>query len=154
MESKEVVEKLILPEPTHIGYVTRDIERTMENLCKYFGVEPFKEMVPEYFNRRYRGEPGDFKMRLAFTRVGNIVYELIQVLQGRTIYEDFMKEHGEGIHHLGYEISDLATWTKAYGKVGIAPIMSGEREGLKWAYFDTPGIIVELLERTPEGVVV
>ena len=38
MGSKEDVEKLILPEPTHIGYVTRDIETTMENLCKYFGV--------------------------------------------------------------------------------------------------------------------
>jgi methylmalonyl-CoA/ethylmalonyl-CoA epimerase len=154
MQSKGAVEKLILPEPTHIGYVTRDIEKTMENLCKYFGVEPFKEMVPEYFNRRYRGKAGDFKMRLAFTRVGNIVYELIQVLEGRTIYEDFLNEHGEGVHHLGYEISDLAKWTEAYKRLGIDPIMSGERTGLKWAYFDTPAITIELLERSPEGKIV
>jgi hypothetical protein len=154
METKENVEKLILPEPTHIGYVTRDIQRTMENFQKYFGLESFKKMIPDYFNKRYRGKPEEFRMQLAFARVGNMVYELIQVLQGKTIYEDFMEEHGEGIHHLGYEILDLATWTKTYGKLGIAPIMSGERKGLKWAYFDTPGIIVELLERTPEGVVV
>lgn len=154
MESKEDVEKLILPEPTHIGYVTRDIERTMENFQKYFGVGSFKKMTPDYFNRRYHGKPGDFKMRLAFTRVGNIVYELIQVLEGKTIYEDFMSEHGEGVHHLGYEISDLAKWTEAYRKAGIEPIMSGERTGLKWAYFSTPGITVELLERSPEGRVV
>ena len=154
MESRENVEKLILPEPTHIGYVTRDIQRTMENFQKYFGLESFKKMTPDYFNKRYRGKPEEFRMQLAFARAGNMVYELIQVLQGKTIYEDFMKDHGEGIHHLGYEISDLATWTEAYGKVGIASIMSGERKGLKWAYFDTPGIIVELLERTPEGVVV
>jgi hypothetical protein len=154
MESRENVEKLILPEPTHIGYVTRDLRRTMENFQKYFGLESFKKMTPDYFNKRYRGKPEEFRTQLAFARVGNMVYELIQVLRGRTIYEDFMEEHGEGIHHLGYEISDLATWTKAYGKVGIAPIMNGERKGLKWAYFDTPGIIVELLERTPEGVVV
>jgi methylmalonyl-CoA/ethylmalonyl-CoA epimerase len=154
MESKEDGEKLILPEPTHIGYVTRDIERTMENFQKYFGLESFKKMVPDYFNRQYHGKPGDFKMQLAFARVGNIVYELIQVLQGKTIYEDFMNEHGEGIHHLGYEISDLAKWTEAYGKVGIEPIMSAERVGLKWAYFDTPGIIVELVQRGPEGKVV
>jgi len=154
MESKEDGEKLILPEPTHIGYVTRDIERTMENFQKYFGLESFKKMVPDYFNRQYHGKPEDFKMQLAFARVGNIVYELIQVLQGKTIYEDFMNEHGEGIHHLGYEISDLAKWTEAYGKGGIEPIMSAERVGIKWAYFDTPGIIVELVQRGPEGKVV
>lgn len=154
MEDKENVEKLILPEATHIGYVTRDISRTMEDFQKYFGLESFTKLMPDYFNRRYRGKPGDFKMQLAFARVGNIVYELIQVLEGKTIYEDFMNEHGEGIHHLGYEISDLAKWTQAYKEVGIEPIMSGERTGVKWAYFDTPAVIVELIERGPEGKVV
>jgi len=154
MESKKDVERLILPEPTHIGYVTRDIERTMEHFQKYFGLGSFKKMVPDYFNTRYRGKPGDFKMQLAFARVGNMVYELIQVLHGKTIYEEFMNEQGEGIHHLGYEISDLAKWTQAYKEVGIEAIMSGERTGLKWSYFDTPAVVVELLERAPEGKVV
>ena len=154
MESKENAENLILPEPSHIGYITRDIERTKKNLQKFFGLDSFAMMVPNYFNKKYRGKPEDFKAQFAFCRVGNIVYELIQVLHGKTSYEDFMKEHGEGIHHLGYEISDLAKWIEAYKKVGIEPIMSGERVGLKFAYFNTPEIIVELIERTPEGKVV
>ena len=137
-----------------MGYVTLDIERSMKDLQKYFGLKSFKMMVPEYFNKKYHGEPEDFRVQLAFSRAGNIVYELIQVLQGRTIYEDFIHEHGHGIHHLGYEISNLAEWTVAYRNVNIKPIMSAERVGLKWAYFNTPGIIVELLERRPEGVVV
>jgi len=148
------VRELILPGPSHVGYVTSDIERSMADLGRYFGLGPFKEMIPDYFNRRYRGEPENFEVRLAFCRAGSMVYELIQIVQGRTIYADFMKEHGEGIHHLGYEIYDLAKWTRAYEKAGIAPIMSAERVGLRWAYFDTPRIVVELLERSPEGVVV
>ncbi len=154
MESKENPEKLILPEPSHIGYITRDIERAKKNLQRFFGFDSFTMMVPNYFNKKYHGEPEDFKAQLAFCRVGNVVYELIQVLSGRTSYEDFMNEHGEGIHHLGYEISSLAKWTAAYKEVGIEPIMSGERVGLKFAYFNTPEIIVELIERTPEGKVV
>jgi len=150
----ENAKRLILPEPTHIGYVSRDLERSMNYLQRYFGLQSFKIMEPEYFNKRYRQEPEDFKVRLAFARAGNMVYELIEVLKGRTIYDDFLQEHGEGIHHLGYEVSDLTKWTEAYRKVGIEPIMSAERAGLKWAYFNTPEIIVELLERTPEGVVV
>jgi hypothetical protein len=153
MEKTENSEKLILPEPSHIGYVTRDLQRSLENLQKYWGIESVTKMVPDYFNKRYHGEPEDFKAQFAFARVGNIVYELIEILQGKTIYEDFMNDHGEGIHHLGYEIADLAKWTLAYEKAGIEPIMSAERVGLKWAYFDTPEIIIELLERTPEGKV-
>ena len=154
MDGQENSEKLILPEPSHIGYITRDIERTKKNLQKFFGMESFTMMVPNYFNKRYRGEVEDFKSQFAFCRVKNIVYELIQVLHGKTCYEDFMKEHGEGIHHLGYEISDLGKWTEAYKKVGILPVMSAERPGLKFAYFNTPEIIVELIERIPEGKVV
>jgi hypothetical protein len=154
MEGKEKPENLILPEPSHIGYISRDIERTKKNLQKFFGLDSFTMMIPEYFNKKYREEPEDFRSQYAFCRVGNIVYELMQVLHGETTYGDFMKEHGEGIHHLGYEISDLAKWTEAYKKVGIEPIMSGERVGLKFAYINTPEIIVELIERTPVGKVV
>jgi hypothetical protein len=154
MHSKENAEKLVLPAPSHISYVTRDIERTKRNLQKFFGLDSFTMMLPTYFNKKYWGESEDFQAQLAFCRVGGVVYELIQVIEGRTSYGDFLKEHGEGIHHLGYEISDLAKWIKAYKKVGIEAIMSGERVGLKWAYFNTPEIIVELIERTAEGKVV
>lgn len=154
MESNDNVINLILPEPSHVGYVTRDIEKSMTDFQKYFGLGPFKEMIPDYFDKRYHGEPENFEVRLAFARAGSMVYELVQILRGRTIYEDFMKEHGEGIHHLGYEISDLARWARAYERVGIACVMSAERVGLKWAYFQTPRIVVELLERSIEGVVV
>ena len=154
MESKENIDKLVLPEPSHVGYVTRSIEKTTKDLEKYLGLEPFKRMTPNYFNKRYYSESEDFRTQLAFSRVGNMVYELIEVIQGRTVYGDFLNEHGEGIHHLGYEISDLTKWAEAYKKVGIEQIMSAERVGLRWAYFNTPGIIVELLERTPEGKVV
>ncbi len=147
-------EKFILPEPSHLGFVTRDIERTKKELQEAFGLESFAMMAPNYFNKTYRGQPEDFKTQLAFCRVGSIVYELIQVLQGRTVYDEFLEERGEGLHHLGYEISDLARWTERYKRIGIEKVLTGERIGLKFAYFDTPVIMVELIERTPEGKVV
>ncbi len=154
MAGNEDPERLILPEPLHLGYITRDIERTKRNLQKMLGLESFKMMSPNYFNKTYRGEPEDFKTQLAVCRVGNMVYELIQVLHGRTAYDEFLKEHGEGIHHLGYEISNLDRWLKAYEKIGVKVAMSGERlpmdgerVGLKFVYLDTPEIMIELIER-------
>jgi len=150
MKNKGNPQELVLPEVSHLGYVTRHMERSIENLRKYCGLEFSERRVPEYFNKRYRGEPEDFKIELAFAQVGNTVYELIRVVQGRTVYEDFLNKHGEGIHHLGYETPDLTGWAEAYKEVGIEVIMCGERAGVKWAYFDTPVITVELLERTDD----
>src|SRR3990172_12979222 len=148
-------DKLILPEPSHVGYVTRDINRTINTLERLCGLGPFKLISPDYTNKQYHGKPEDFKMLLAFFRKGSMVLELIQPSRGKTIYEDFMQKHGEGVmHHLGYEIDNLNKWISAYAKSGIKPIFCGERPGLKWAYFDTGEIIIELLERTSEGVVV
>jgi methylmalonyl-CoA/ethylmalonyl-CoA epimerase len=154
MEDKDIPEKLVLPEPTHLGYITRDLERTIKNLEKYFGLGSFTKMLPNYYKKVCYGRPEDFQYQLAFSRAGNMVYELIQVIHGKTVYEEFMKAHGEGIHHLGYETQNLAKWIEAYQKDGIETIMSGERVGLKFAYFNTPEIVVELIERTPEGKVV
>ena len=158
MAGNEDPERLILPEPLHLGYVTRDIERTKRNLQKMLGLESFEMRSPDYFNKTYRGEPGDFKTQLAVCKVGTAVYELIQVLQGRTVYDEFLKEHGEGIHHLGFEISNLDRWLKAYEKIGVKVAMSGERAampgesgGLKFVYLDTPEIMVELIARAPAG---
>lgn len=159
MADKGSPELLILPEPLHLGYVTRDIERTKRNMQRMLGLGSFTMMSPNYFNKTYRGEPEDFRTQLAVCKVGNVVYELIQVLQGRTVYDEFLKEHGEGIHHLGYEISDLARWLKAYKNIGVEVVMSGERAamsgergGLKFAYLNTPEITVELIARA-EGQV-
>ena len=83
-----------------------------------------------------------------------MVYELIQVLRGKTIYEEFLSKHDEGIHHLGYDIENLSMWIKKYQKIGIKPLMSAERVGLKWAYFNTPGVVVELIERSSNDTIV
>ena len=116
---------------------------------------------PECSKVNRRGEPEDFRTQLAVCKVGNVVYELIQVLQGRSVYDEFLKEHGEGTSfHLGFEISDLERWLKAYKEIGVEVIMSGERAamsgergGLKFVYLNTPEITVELIARA-EGMVV
>lgn len=154
MPVKEDPESFILPEPSHISFVTRNLEGTVTHLKMCLGLESFTMMQPNYFNKTYHGKPEDFKHRLALSRVGNMVYEVIESQEGKNIYEDFLKEHGEGIHHLGYEISDLARWVEAYRKIHLEPIMTGERTGLKFAYFDTGEMVIELIERTPEGKVV
>jgi hypothetical protein len=147
-------EKFVLPELSHIGVVTNNLDKTMKELEDLYGLKPFMVMVPPYVNTYLRGKPAEFKLKSAFYRSGQVVLEVISVLEGDTIYEEWLKDKGEGLHHLGYDIENIQEWVNYYEGKGIGVLQSGERPGVKWAYLDTTaytGMIMELIERTEEG---
>lgn len=152
METKE--EKFVLPDVSHIGVVTSDLDKSMRELENLYGLRPFLVMEPGYVNTYLRGKPANFKLRSAFYQSGQVIFEIISVLEGETIYGEWLAEKGEGLHHLGYDIENMEEWIDYYKSKGIGVLQSGERPGVKWAYLDTTaytGMIVELIERTEEG---
>ena len=147
-------EKFVLPDVSHIGVVTNDLDKSMRELEDLYGLKPFLVMEPGYVNTYLRGKPANFKLRSAFYQSGQVIFEIISVLEGETIYGEWLAEKGEGLHHLGYDIEDMEEWIDYYKSKGIGVLQSGERPGVKWAYLDTiayTGMIVELIERTEEG---
>jgi len=146
--------KFALPDVSHIGVVTNNLDKTMRELEDLYGLKPFMVMEPGYVNTYLRGKPAEFKLKSAFYRSGQVVLEVISALEGDTIYAAWLKEKGEGLHHLGYDIEDIEEWINYYKRRGIGVLQSGERPGVKWAYLDTSaytGMIMELIERTEEG---
>ena len=146
--------KFVLPDVSHIGVVTNNLDKTMRELEDLYGLKPFLVMEPGYVNTSIRGKPADFKLKSAFYQSGQVIFEVISVLEGETIYGEWLREKGEGLHHLGYDIEDMEEWIDYYKERGIGVLQSGERPGVKWAYLDTlpyTGMIVELIERTEEG---
>jgi hypothetical protein len=120
-------------------------EKSMNNYSS-FGITFPKVFVPEYFNKMYRGSPSDFRMKIALGMMGNLQIELIQVLQGKTVYEEFLERNGEGLHHLGFDIKDMCTRIETLRSLGIGVLQSGERVGVKFAYMDTEGIVGVIFE--------
>jgi hypothetical protein len=146
--------KFVLPDVSHIGVVTNDLDKTMGELEDLYGLKPFLVMEPGYVNTYIRGKSADFKLKSAFYQSGQVIFEVISVLEGDTIYGEWLREKGEGLHHLGYDIEGMEEWIAYYKERGIGVLQSGERPGVKWAYLDTvayTGMIVELIERTEEG---
>ena len=102
-----------------IGAVVEDIDRSIQALSDIFGIGPFRVIMwpPEDrddIQREYYGEPAGFTARMAFAELGAIELELIQPISGRSIWSDFLKEHGEGIHHIRFNVPDadevMSTW--------------------------------------------
>jgi len=141
---------LNLNKVNQIGIVVRDIESAINNYRGIFGIDFPKINVPEYFHRTYKGKPGNFRLKIAHGTMGELDIELIQVLEGETIHNEFLEKRGEGLHHLGFKVKNMHERIKALEKLGIGVLQSGERVGSKFSYMDTEktiGVIFELIER-------
>ncbi|MER6171949.1 VOC family protein [Streptosporangium sp. NPDC001681] len=100
----------------------------------------------------YRGEPGRFRMRVALTGSAPQV-ELIESLEGPSIYTEWISEHGYGLHHLGFRVPSAEKTIREVTASGVALLQSGSGYGQGgdggFAYFDTQdsvGLIVEAIE--------
>lgn len=109
---------------------------------------------PPLSDLRYHGEPGRFDQKLGWHRHGTVTWEWIEPLQGPTVYRDFLKAHGEGLHHLAFDVPDIDAAARAWEGVGVPIVQSGAwgekgKPGSgRFAYADTSaigGVTIELL---------
>lgn len=147
------VAKLNLPRLGQVGIVVRDVGKAMDYYRETFGLEPWAVFEGEPETCVDRGREVSFKGRMAMAQAGPVQVELIQILQGETIHTEFLREHGEGIHHLGFFVNNLAQRLDAAGEAGIEVLQRGtlKQIGLtiEYAYLDTAGIggvIIEYIQ--------
>ena len=58
-------------------------------------------------------------------RHGEIAYEWCIPVKGPIVYEDHIKLHGEGIHHLAFSVVDMDAVLKDYESMGYINTMGG-----------------------------
>jgi catechol 2,3-dioxygenase-like lactoylglutathione lyase family enzyme len=125
---------------TQVGLVVTNLEEVVRNYWELMGFGPweiYEHQPPVIHNRLYHGKPGDFTMKVALASAGSIQIELVQPLSGNSIYDDFIKEHGGGLHHLQFLVKDLDETTELMNKQGFPTLMSGRVADGGFAYFDT-----------------
>ena len=148
--------RLKLKAINQIGFVVKDLDKAMEAYWRNLGVGPWKIYTygrPLVKDPTYRGRAEDFHMRIALANVGDVMIELIQHLDGETLYREYGAVAGEGVQHLGIFVPNLAEAVKEAEAAGFRVIQSGRGFGAKgdggFAYLDTAdelGTIYELIE--------
>jgi catechol 2,3-dioxygenase-like lactoylglutathione lyase family enzyme len=73
----------------------------------------------------HRGRPGKFDQRLGWHRHGRVTWEWIEPLAGPTVYQDFLEEHGEGFHHLAFDVTDMDAALAFFEARGAPVVQSG-----------------------------
>jgi methylmalonyl-CoA/ethylmalonyl-CoA epimerase len=136
-----------LPPPNHIGIVVEDLDKTIESLSSIWGLGPWVivEDSPNKDDIRI-GEP--YRLKVAFAKLGPVVLELFQPLEGRSIWSQFLEAKGEGIHHIGFEVSNWDDMALKLQEQGGRMVAGAVFEGKRWGYFETKpgGIIVDFAE--------
>ena len=93
-----------------VAIVVKDIQRTVENYWSILGIGPwdiYAWEAPTVYDRKYYGKPTWAREKIALAQVGAVQLELVQPVEGDSIYQDFLTEHGEGLHHLNFLVDDV-----------------------------------------------
>ncbi len=117
----------------HIGHVVSDRDATMKSWTKLLGVE---------WTRTANGGP----LKLAWGKLGETVVELLQPTEDKSLWAVFLKEHGEGLHHVAVNVADIEAAVDALVAEGGEKLVGTPGA---FAYVDIKGpggVILELLK--------
>jgi len=88
-----------------IGFVVRDAIKTAKRYSAIFGIGPWNFVEGKARDFILRGEKlknAECGLRLALANLGRLQIELIQPQYGPSTHMSFLKEQGEGIHHVSF----------------------------------------------------
>ena len=135
----------------HIGIIVRDIEKKAQNYADIFGmkVPPIISVKPKELTW-YKGKELDIQHKMVFFKMGLVQIELIEPNEEESSFREFLDKHGEGIHHVTFNVKDMNETTEFLGQKGIDVVQKGDFEGGCYAYVDATeqlGAILELYQK-------
>ncbi|MBI4766867.1 MAG: VOC family protein [Deltaproteobacteria bacterium] len=108
-----------------IGFVVHDAVKMAKRYSEIFGVGPWSFVDGKARDFILHGKTlrnMDCGLRLALADLGRMQLELIQPLHGPSTHMSFLKEQGEGIHHVSFGVVEdhdpIVSWLTAKG-IGI-----------------------------------
>ena len=134
-----------------IGIIVTDIEQKARNYAEIFGI-PVPKVVTiadePISNTQYRGKPSSATGKAAFFDLGAIQMELIEPVGGPSTWEEFLRTHGEGLHHIALRTENMAEAVQLLESKGLEAVQSGAWDGGQYTYIEGTkqlGTILELL---------
>jgi methylmalonyl-CoA/ethylmalonyl-CoA epimerase len=94
----------------HIAYVVADLDSMVEMMERVFGMKPFRRDTIEKSGQ----EVALYEME------GGATLEVIRPLHEQTIWAEFVRKHGDGIHHIGYSVDGINDRLKELEARGVA----------------------------------
>lgn len=153
MVPESIVKKLKLPKLGQIGYVVRDVDKTISYYRDTFGVRPWMVMDERPEPCIEKGKEVHPVLRIALAYMGPVQVELIQVVEGESVHLIHPADSPWRIHHLGFMVQNLDKRLEACQKLGIEVLQRGVIKDIgftvDYAYLDTvqeAGAVIEFIQ--------
>ena len=138
---------------SQIAIVVRDMEQSLKSYTENLGWGPwsvFDYKPPLLHDTMVRGEPVEYRMIGAETKVDGLGFELIQPVSGPSIYQEYLDTYGEGVQHIAcmkHNDDDSEALKGHWRERGADVLMSGRiGDSIEFYYLDTGPIIKWILE--------
>jgi len=136
---------------TQVAVVVKDLKKTMESYHKVLGWGPwsvYEHKPPVLHQTMVRGKPTNYTMLGAEVHCNPIDFEILQPLEGPSIYKEFLEEHGEGLHHVSVVSpkEDVHVALRDFQRQGIDVLMSGSLNDIEFYYMDTEPVLKMVAE--------
>ena len=124
----------------HVGIAINNLDEGMALYEAMLGIKPLSvEEVPH------------LKIKAAIFKVGEVEFELLQPTAPDGEMGRFIERHGQGVHHICFEVDDVDAELKAMAGKGIELIDKQGREGIagKIGFLhpkSTQGVLIEFVE--------
>jgi catechol 2,3-dioxygenase-like lactoylglutathione lyase family enzyme len=139
--------------PTQIAWVTTDLDATETALTGLLGVRKWVRIPNVHFapdSCSYHGKPADFVASISLSYLGDMQLELISPVSGQSVYSDFLRDSGPGLHHVCTEAESPEQFDALLARAadnGASGVQQGVMPGgIQFAYISAPQAGVPYLE--------
>ena len=103
----------------HVAFAVTDLDEALETYQRLFGARI-----------ELRGRMDDQGVEAAYLRIGDGRVELVSALGEDTAVGRFLAKRGPGMHHVAYEVADVAAALRSLVSEGVEVIDAEPRPGL------------------------
>lgn len=136
-----------LPPVSHIGIFVKSLEESSKYYTDTLGLGPwtFAENNPTK-EQMLVGEP--FKLSVCFAEWGSTVIELLEAKSENSVWSNYIRDHGEGIHHTAHMVPNFDEVIAGLEAHGAKMIAGSWYKTIRWCYMELNpgGLILEIME--------
>ena len=133
----------------HVGIACRDLAKAIAFYESTFGLEVVSQEISTEQGVR------EAMLRVADAPAGTSYVQLLEPLGPDTPVGRFLARRGEGVHHIGYGVTDITAALASIGATGVRLIDARPRHGSMGASIaflhpaDVGGVLTELVQSAP-----
>jgi methylmalonyl-CoA/ethylmalonyl-CoA epimerase len=120
----------------HVAVVVEDTDRALEYFSGRLGLSVASTEVLETPH-----------VRLTYVDAGSIFIQLVEPLDDESAVADYLREHGEGLHHIAFGVEDVPGVAAELADPDAPPVTVGTGRGRSSAFVPGPphhGVRVEV----------